>query len=80
MNTLKDEGTSGTTSTQGSNSSDDTTGDSTHAISTEEYKRGNQGVTQSQEMVLAELNVRKFNLYDQIADIFAGEFCITVYM
>lgn len=80
QNTLKDEGTSGTTSTQGSNSSDDTTGDSTHAISTEEYKRGNQGITQSQEMVLAELNVRKFNLYDQIADIFAGEFCITVYM
>lgn len=80
QNVRKEEGTSGTTSTQEADSSDDTTGDSNHTISTEEYKRGNQGVTMSQEMLLAELNVRRFNLYDQIADIFASEFCVTYYV
>lgn len=80
QNVRKEEGTSSTTSTQGADLTDDTTGDSNHTIKTEEYKRGNQGVTMSQEMLLAELNVRRFNLYDQIADIFASEFCITLYV
>lgn len=61
-------------------SSESMTANSEHTITTEEYKRGNQGVTMSQEMLLAELNVRRFNLYDQIADIFASEFCITLYV
>lgn len=45
-----------------------------------EYRRGNQGVTKSQELLLDELNVRTWNLYDHIADIFAHEFCITMYV
>lgn len=60
--------------------SESMTATSEHTINTEEYKRGNQGITMSQEMLLAELNVRRFNLYDQIADIFASEFCITLYV
>lgn len=60
--------------------SESMTSNSEHTITNEEYKRGNQGVTMSQEMLLAELNVRRFNLYDQIADIFASEFCITYYV
>ena len=60
--------------------SESMTSNSEHTITNEEYKRGNQGVTMSQEMVLAELNVRRFNLYDQIADIFASEFCVTYYV
>lgn len=61
-------------------SSESMTANSEHTITTEEYKRGNQGVTMSQEMLLAELNVRRFNLYNQIADIFASEFCCTYYV
>lgn len=61
-------------------SSESMTSNSEHTITNEEYKRGNQGVTMSQEMLLAELNVRRFNLYDQIADIFASEFCVTYYV
>ena len=46
----------------------------------EEYRRGNQGVTKSQDMLMDELNVRTWNIYSHIADIFANEFCITLYM
>lgn len=60
--------------------SESMTSNSEHTVTNEEYKRGNQGVTMSQEMLLAELNVRRFNLYDQIADIFASEFCVTYYV
>ena len=54
-------------------------GNSNHKIVTEEYRRGNQGVTQSQELLLSEYNAWRFNIYNQIADIFVSEFCVTVY-
>ena len=53
---------------------------SSHKIVTEEYRRGNQGVTQSQELLLAEMNAWYWNLYDHIADIFVNEFCVCLYM
>ena len=56
-----------------------TSGNSNHKIITEEYRRGNQGVTQSQELLLSEYNAWRFNIYNQIADIFVSEFCLTVY-
>lgn len=40
---------------------------------------GNIGVTTSQQMLQAELDVQRFNLYEQIADIFVIDFCIMVY-
>ena len=40
---------------------------------------GNIGVTTSQQMLQAELDVAMFNLYDQIADVFINEYCIPVY-
>ena len=40
---------------------------------------GNIGVTTSQQMLQAELDVQRFNLYEQIADLFVEEFCIMVY-
>lgn len=46
----------------------------------QEYRRGNQGITQSQQMLMSEINVRTWNIYSHIADIFANEFCITLYM
>lgn len=40
---------------------------------------GNIGVTTSQQMLESELEVAKFNIYDQIADLFISEFCLMVY-
>lgn len=40
---------------------------------------GNIGVTTSQQMLEAELNIATWNLYEHIADLFISEFCIPVY-
>ena len=40
---------------------------------------GNIGVTTSQQMLEAELEVSRFNLYDEIASLFLSEFCIYTY-
>lgn len=40
---------------------------------------GNIGVTTSQQMLEAEYDVARFNIYEQIADLFIKEFCICVY-
>lgn len=40
---------------------------------------GNIGVTTSQQMLEAELEVARFNLVDQITDCFISEFCLRVY-
>lgn len=68
-----------TSESSSSDNSESMTANSEHTIKTENWKRGNQGITMSQELLLAELNVRRFNLYSQIADIFASEFCVCVY-
>lgn len=68
-----------TSESNSSSNSESMTASSEHSIEREEWKRGNYGTTMSQELLLAEFNARRFNIYNQIADIFAGEFCITVY-
>ena len=40
---------------------------------------GNIGVTTSQQMLEAEYEVARFNIYEQIADLFIKEFCICIY-
>lgn len=40
---------------------------------------GNIGVTTSQQMLQSEIDIARFNLYEQIADIFVSEFCVMVY-
>ena len=40
---------------------------------------GNIGITSAQELFLKEVDVARFNLYQQIADLFCTEFCIMVY-
>lgn len=40
---------------------------------------GNIGVTTSQQMLESELSVARFNIYEQIADVFCSEYCIAVY-
>ena len=40
---------------------------------------GNIGVTTSQQMLKSELDIAKWNLYEEIADLFVNEFCIYLY-
>lgn len=40
---------------------------------------GNIGVTTSQQMLQSELDIAKWSLYDQIADMFINEFLIMIY-
>ena len=40
---------------------------------------GNIGVTTSQQMLEAELDIAKWNIYNEIADLFISEFCIYLY-
>lgn len=63
-----------------SNNSESMTASQEHTITRNDWKRGNYGTTMSQELLLAEYNARRFNIYNQIADLFAGEFCVTFYV
>lgn len=40
---------------------------------------GNIGVTTSQQMLQSELDVQRWNIYEQIADMFIQEFCLMIY-
>ena len=40
---------------------------------------GNIGVTTSQQMLQSEIDISRFNLYDEIASLFLSEFCIYTY-
>lgn len=40
---------------------------------------GNIGVTSSQQLLQSELDIARFNIYDEAADLFLSEFCIYVY-
>lgn len=65
---------SGTSNSNGS-STTNTDAESKHSG----HLWGNIGVTTSQEMLREELDVQKFNLIQQITDLFLTEFCIMVY-
>ena len=56
------------------------TNSSNHHITTEEWRRGNQGVTQSQELLLAEYNAWMYNIYSHMAEVFINEMCICIYI
>lgn len=43
------------------------------------HRYGNQGTTMSQQMLQAELDVQRFSIYENIADLFIDEFCVMVY-
>ncbi len=60
------------------NSADSNTSDNTSSIHSGRL-HGNIGVTTSQQMLQAELDISKWNLYDEIADLFLSEFCIYLY-
>lgn len=45
----------------------------------EGHVHGNIGVTTSQQMLQSELDIARFNIYENIADLFIDEFCILIY-
>ena len=53
----------------------------TDNLKDEHYLRayGNIGVTSTQQMIEQELELRKFNLYEKISDMFIQEFCLMIY-
>ena len=57
----------------------DTTGSETENSSHEGHLYGNIGVTTSQQMLRDELEIDRWNIYENIADIFVDEFCIQIY-
>jgi len=61
------------------NTTEDASANQEHNIITEEYRRGNQGVTMSQQMLLAEYNAWRSNIYVMMAEVFVSEFCICIY-
>ena len=85
--------TSSNDRTASRNSSDDTsTHSSSNGTSSdnEDYTKGttgkhvgrihgNVGVTTSQQMLRSELDIAKFNIVQQITDLFLQEFCIMIY-
>ena len=40
---------------------------------------GNIGVTTTQQMIESELELRRWNIYEQITDMFISEFCVMIY-
>ena len=56
-------------------SKSDSSGNSMHTGRT----HGNIGVTTSQQMLESELDIARFNIYNEIADLFLQEFCIYTY-
>lgn len=55
------------------------TGTIDHNDKTEFYKRGNQGVTTTQQMIREEQGLAKFNIDDYIISEFKKRFCIMLY-
>lgn len=61
------------------NESSNAAGTSNELLKHEAHLFGNIGVTTSQQMLQAELDIVTWNLYEHISDIFIDEFCILVY-
>lgn len=63
-------------SSSNSNSNGSSDGNSTHTGRT----HGNIGVTTSQQMLQSELDIARFNIYQQICDLFIDELLLAVYI
>lgn len=91
--TVTENGSSSTTTTGSSSGSEVSSGTNTGTVTTagsdtesgtistelEELEQGNIGVTTSQQMIEAEREIVKFNIYDYIIESFKCRFCILVY-
>ena len=69
-------------SSSGSNSSEsktDATGTTIENLNKTGRAHGNIGVTTSQAMLQAEIDISKWNIYEEITNLFMTEFCIYLY-
>lgn len=74
--------TNGTTSESASITGDEAGGNTKSTdddFSRESHIHGNIGVTTSQQMIESEIELRKFNIYDYIADLYANEFLYRIW-
>lgn len=70
----------GTNSNQfGNRSSSSDSGDDSYTNTHNYHGWGNIGITSAQELFLKEADVARFNLYEQISDLFMQEFCLMIY-
>ena len=70
-------GTDSSSSTSSTSSTD--TKENEETIKHTAHLYGNIGVTTSQQMLQSELDIARFNVYGQIADLFVQDFCIMLY-
>lgn len=75
--TIKDEGD--IIDQYGNTGTNDEKGGDKYLNEHEYHGFGNIGVTSAQSLLNQELSVARFNIYNQIADLFASEFCIMIY-
>lgn len=73
--TTENKGTSSNINSENASSNDTQTSNGIHSGRT----HGNIGVTTSQQMLEAELKISKWNIYEEITDLFLKEFCIYLY-
>ena len=78
-NTDKSVGNNDTSENTISTASTTNAGNEIHAETQHHTRSGNIGVTTSQQMLQSELDIARFNLIQQITDIFAREFCLMIY-
>jgi len=65
--------------TSSENGSNDTTSNNTEQIKHTAHLYGNIGVTTSTQMLEDFLRVERFNIYEQLADMFISELCLLIY-
>lgn len=69
----------GTDETRRAGTLSDTNGSEQNTLIHTNRTFGNIGITSSQQLLQAQLDVQRFNIYSNIADLFIDEFCIQVY-
>lgn len=78
-NALVDDKSNSSNSTSGSNASSNLSGSHANKELRTGRAWGNIGVTTSQQMLQAELDISQWNLYEHITDVFLSEFIIPVF-
>lgn len=79
--TDSDNGTSGVTDTTSNNGtfSENGSEQGQRILTHTAHLFGNIGVTTSQQMLQSQLDISRWNIYENIADLFCDEFCIMIY-
>lgn len=78
--TLQNDTESTSSGTVGNTSSGDNSGTNEASNIRTGRAYGNIGVTTSQQMLQSELDIARFNIINNITDVFVDEFCIAIYV